>query len=166
MKRIAVYPGSFDPITWGHIDIIKRISKLYDEVIVLVANSNEKTSLFTVQERMQLVQKELAKIKNVKVDSFSGLTVDYVRQVKAQVIVRGLRAVVDFEHELSMGNINKKLAPDIETVLVFANPEYYFVSSRMVKEVAKNKGPLKSLVSENVDKALQKKMNSKKAGAR
>lgn len=161
MNRIAVYPGSFDPITLGHIDIIKRISKLYDQVIVLVSKSNDKGALFSVNERVQLIEAELGKIKNVKVDSFSGLTVDYVRQAKAQVIVRGLRAVVDFEYELSMGNINKKLAPEIETILVFANPEYYFVSSRMVKEVAKNKGQLKSLVSEKVGKALQKKMGGK-----
>lgn len=157
----AIYPGSFDPITLGHQDIIKRIAKLYDEVIVLVAKSNSKESMFSVDERMTLIEDQLKNIKNVRVDSFEGLTVDYAKKVKAQVIVRGLRAVVDFEYELSMGNINKKLAPDIETVLVFANPEYYFISSRMVKEVAKNNGDLNDLVADKVAAAIRKKVKTK-----
>jgi pantetheine-phosphate adenylyltransferase len=157
----AIYPGSFDPITLGHQDIIKRIAKLYDEVIVLVAQSNSKDSMFTVEERMILIEDQLKNIKNVRVDSYQGLTVDYAKKAKAQVIVRGLRAVVDFEYELSMGNINKKLAPDVETVLVFANPEFYFISSRMVKEVAKNNGSLDDLVAEKVANAIRKKVKAK-----
>lgn len=151
----AVYPGSFDPITMGHIDIIQRISKQYDEVTVLVAHSGDKKSLFSVQERMRLVEQALKKIKNVKVDHFKGLTVDYMKKNKAQVIVRGLRAVVDFEYELSMANMNRKLNPRIETVLVFASPEYYFISSRAVKEVAKNGGSLKGLVPPNVISSMK-----------
>jgi len=160
-KKVAVYPGSFDPITLGHVDIIKRISKLYDEVIVLVANSADKVSLFTTNEKIQLIKKSLGNLKNVKIDSHNGLTVDYAKKVGAQVLVRGLRAVVDFEYELSMGNINKKINPDIETVLVFASPEYYFISSRMVKDVVKNNGPVDSLVPKPVIEPLKKKWSKK-----
>jgi pantetheine-phosphate adenylyltransferase len=158
--KIAVYPGSFDPMTLGHQDIIERISKIYDRVIVLVSVSEQKSSLFSVEERMHLIKKSLAKIKNVQVDSHQGLTVDYVKKAKAQVIVRGLRAVVDFEYELTMANMNRKLNPQIETVLVFASPEYYFISSRGVKEVAKNGGSLKGLVSSMVGGQLKKKLGA------
>ena len=160
-KRIAVYPGSFDPITLGHVDIIRRIAKLYDEVIVLVAHSSEKTSLLTVEERQTLISKCLKSLKNVRVDSHQGLTVEYARKMKAQVLVRGLRAVVDFEYEASMGNINKTIDPEIETVLVFASPEFYFISSRMVKDVAKNGGPLQGLVPPEVITALKRKRATK-----
>jgi len=159
--RIAVYPGSFDPITLGHIDIIKRISKLYDEVIVLVAHSSDKSSLFSVSERIELIQKTLGNLKNVKVDSHEGLTVEYAKKVGAQVLIRGLRAVVDFEYELSMGNINKTINPEIETILVFASPEYYFISSRMVKDVVKNGGPVEELVPKAVIEPLKKKWRKK-----
>jgi pantetheine-phosphate adenylyltransferase len=157
-NRIAVYPGSFDPITVGHIDIIRRISSLYEKVIVLVAHSDDKKSLFTAEERVELAKKILKKFKNVVIDSHQGLTVDYVRNCGSKVIVRGLRAVVDFEYEASMGNINKSLAPEIETVLVFSAPEYYFISSRMVKDVARNKGKIHGLVPEAVEKALTRKL--------
>lgn len=156
-KRIAVYPGSFDPITLGHVDLIHRIAKLYDEVIVLVAHSSDKASLFSVQERMQLINESLQPVGNVKIDSHQGLTVEYAKAVGAQVLVRGLRAVVDFEYELSMGNINKTICPEIETILVFASPEYYFISSRMVKDVVKNGGPVTGLVPKAVIEPLQKK---------
>lgn len=158
MSRIAVYPGSFDPITLGHVDIINRISLLYEEVIVLVAQSSQKNSFFTADERKDLIEKSLSHLKNVKVDFFEGLTVDYMKKAKAQVIVRGLRAVVDFEYELTMANMNKKLAPEFETMLVFANPEYYFISSRGVKEVAINGGALTGLVPDVVMKALNEKL--------
>lgn len=160
-KRIAVYPGSFDPITLGHIDIIKRIAKLYDEVVVLVAHSSDKSSLFSVKERVDLIKKSLGKLSNVRVDSHQGLTVDYARKVGAQVLVRGLRAVVDFEYELSMGNINKTISPEIETILIFASPEYYFISSRMVKDVVKNGGPVEDLVPKPVIQPLKKKWSRK-----
>jgi pantetheine-phosphate adenylyltransferase len=161
MSRIAVYPGSFDPITLGHVDIIDRISPLYDQVIVLIANSSQKNSLFNVEERKKLVEMSLAHLKNIKVDIFDGLTVDYMRRNKAQVIVRGLRAVVDFEYEMTMASMNKKLAPEIETTLVFARPEYYYISSRGVKEVAVNHGSLKGLVNDLVEKALFAKYSRK-----
>lgn len=157
MKRIAVYPGSFDPITLGHVDIINRISPLYDHVIVLISNSTQKVSLFDVQERMDLINLSLSHLKNITVDTHDGLTVDYMKQKKAQVIVRGLRAVIDFEYEMTMASMNKKLAPEIETTLVFARPEYYFISSRGVKEIAINHGSLEGLVPDIVEKALLNK---------
>ncbi|MNJ92673.1 Phosphopantetheine adenylyltransferase [compost metagenome] len=158
MSKIAVYPGSFDPITMGHVDIINRLSPLYSEVIVLIAQSAQKQSMFTAEERKVLIEKSLSHLKNVKVDMFDGLTVDYMKQHKAQVIVRGLRAVVDFEYEMTMANMNKKLAPAIETLLVFASPEYYYISSRGVKEVALNRGALTGLVPDVVIEALEKKI--------
>lgn len=158
MSKIAVYPGSFDPITMGHVDIINRIAAVYDQVIVLVAQSSQKSSMFSAEERKVLIEKSLSHVKNVKVDIFGGLTVDYMKEAKAQVIVRGLRAVVDFEYEMTMANMNKKLAPEIETLLVFASPEYYYISSRGVKEVAVNGGALKGLVPDVVIEALEKKI--------
>jgi len=155
--RRAVYPGSFDPIHLGHLDIIQRISALYDEVIVLIAISPEKNSFFDVDERQDLLRKSLAHLPNVKVDAHAGLTVEYARAQNAKVLVRGLRAVVDFEYELSMANMNHKLAPDVETVLVFSAPEYYFISSRGVKEVARNRGSLKGLVPDVVQEAIAKR---------
>ncbi|MEN0058086.1 MAG: pantetheine-phosphate adenylyltransferase [Bdellovibrio sp.] len=157
-SRVAVYPGSFDPITMGHVDIINRIAPLYDQVVVLVAQSSQKQSLFTAEERKALIEQALPAVKNVKVDIFDGLTTEYMRKNQAQVIVRGLRAVVDFEYEMTMANINKKIAPEIETLLVFASPEYYYISSRGVKELAMNGGALTDLVPPTVVKALEKKI--------
>ena len=150
MSKIAVYPGSFDPITMGHVDIINRISALYDQVIILIAVSSQKQALFSTEEKKALIEKSLSHLKNIKVDSFEGLTVEYMRKHKAQVIVRGLRAVVDFEYEMTMANMNKKIAPEIETLLMFAKPDYYYISSRGVKELAFNGGALNDLVPEVV----------------
>jgi len=158
MSKVAVYPGSFDPITVGHVDIINRISPLYDQVIVLIAQSSQKSAMFPVEERKALIEKALSHLKNVRVDIFDGLTVEYMKKHNAQVIVRGLRAVSDFEYEMTMANMNKKLSPDIETLLVFASPEYYFISSRGVKEVAINGGALNGLVPEIVADAMLKKL--------
>lgn len=158
MIQIAVYPGSFDPITMGHVDIITRIAGLYDQVIVLVAQSSQKNSLFTAEERKDLIERTLAHIPNMRVDIFGGLTVDYMRKANSRVMVRGLRAVVDFEYEMTMASINQKLAPDLETMLVFARPEYYYISSRGVKEVAMNGGALDGLVPELVKKPLLAKL--------
>ena len=155
--RRAVYPGSFDPIHLGHLDIIQRIAKLFDEVIVLIAVAPDKNSLFSIEERKVLLRKALEHLPNVSVDSHASLTVDYMREKKAGVIIRGLRAVVDFEYEISMANMNRKLAPEIETMLVFASPEFYFISSRGVKEVARNNGSLAGLVPPLVDEAVQKR---------
>ena len=161
MSKVAVYPGSFDPITSGHVDIINRIARQYDQVVVLVAQSSQKSSMFTAEERKVLIEKSLSHLDNIKVDIFAGLTVDYMKKVNSKVIIRGLRAVVDFEYELTMANMNRKIAPEIETLLVFASPEYYYVSSRGIKELALNNGPLKDLVPECVIAALEEKKTKK-----
>jgi pantetheine-phosphate adenylyltransferase len=163
MKRNqVVYPGSFDPITMGHVDIIKRLSKSFDRVVVLVANNAQKNFMFTAEERKQLIKEALKDTQNLNVDIFDGLTIDYMKSKKIDKIVRGLRAVVDFEYEMTMANINRKLAPNIETLLVFASPEYYYVSSRGVKEVALNGGALKGLVPDCVKKSLKEKVKKLK----
>lgn len=154
MTKKAVYPGSFDPITNGHVDIIERISRIFDEVIVLISEAPNKTYLFAPEERKAFIEESLKHLKNVRVDIFEGLTVDYVKKSKAQVMVRGLRAVVDFEYEMTIASMNQKLDPEIETMLVFASPEYYYVSSRGVKEVARYGGSLKGLVPQHVQKSL------------
>jgi pantetheine-phosphate adenylyltransferase len=156
--KTAIYPGSFDPITLGHVDIIERISKMFDQVVVVVSESSQKAYLFSAKERKHLVEKALAHLGNIEVDIHEGLTVDYMKKKKARVIVRGLRAVVDFEYEMTMANINKKLDPGLETLLVFASPEYYYVSSRGVKEVARYKGSLDGLVPDVVKAPLSKKL--------
>jgi pantetheine-phosphate adenylyltransferase len=158
MSKTAVYPGSFDPITLGHVDIIQRIAKLYDETIVLVSKAPGKSFLFTPEERKDLIEKSLAHVKNVRVDIHGGLTVDYMKKGHYSVIVRGLRAVVDFEYELTMANMNRTLAPEIETLIVFADPQYNFISSRGVKEVAQHGGPLQNLVPKVVAEALIQKL--------
>jgi pantetheine-phosphate adenylyltransferase len=158
MSKIAVYPGSFDPITTGHLDIIERISHIFDHVIVLVADSNEKKYMFTAQERAKFLRQATEANKKVEVDIFQGLTVEYMRKRKAHVIVRGLRAVADFEYEGTLASMNRRLAPEIETFMVFSRPEYYFISSRAVKEVARNGGELKGLVPEFIISDLNKKL--------
>lgn len=158
----VVYPGSFDPITMGHVDIIKRLCKSFDRVIVLVANNAQKKFMFSAKERQNLIQDALKGTSNFEVDIFDGLTVDYMKRKKIDKTVRGLRAVVDFEYELSMANINRKLNPNIETLLVFASPEYYYVSSRSVKEVALNGGSLKGLVPTCVKSPLMSKIKQLK----
>jgi len=154
----VVYPGSFDPITFGHLDIIQRLSPLFDKIIVLVAHSEQKDYMFVAEERAKLIRDCLSEVGNVKVEVFSGLTVDFARRCGAQVIVRGLRAVSDYEYELAMANMNRKLASDIETMIVFTRPEYNYVSSRVVKEVAINKGSLKDLVPNQVAKAMKNRI--------
>lgn len=161
MKK-AVYPGSFDPITMGHVDIIERITHIFDEITVLVAQSSQKEATFPAIERKALIEKALSHLTNVKVDIFEGLTTDYMKKEKAQVIVRGLRAVMDFEYEMTMASMNKKLAPEIETMLVFARPDYYYISSRGVKEVARNGGALDGLVPSSAVDTVLKKLYTKK----
>jgi pantetheine-phosphate adenylyltransferase len=156
MKAIAIYPGSFDPITYGHIDLIERMRPLFDELYVVVANSSLKSSLFTADERADLAR--LCLPPGVKVQTYGGLTVEFARAVGARVIVRGLRAVADFELESAMGAANKKLAPEIETLFVLTRPEFGFISSRMVKEVAAFGGELKDFVPPPVAQALRQKI--------
>lgn len=153
----AVYPGSFDPITNGHCDIIRRIQPILGEITVLVSQNPRKNYLFTADERKSLVQAALKDVPGVKVEIFAGLTVDYLKKKGVRVIVRGLRAVSDFEYELVMANMNKKLAPEVETMLVFASPEFYYVSSNTVKEVAMHGGSVRDLVPDVVLQALSSK---------
>lgn len=159
MKKIAVYPGSFDPITAGHLDIIQRISRVFDQVIVLVSHSSTKDTLFSPEERKDMIEKSLKKFKNVSVDMHEGLTVKYMKKTKAHVIVRGLRAIVDFEYEMTLASMNKRMSNKIETMLVFASPELYYVSSRGVKEIALNGGSLKGLVPVHVEKILKERLS-------
>lgn len=152
----AIYPGSFDPITLGHMDIIRRIHPLFSEFTVVVANSTAKKYLFSLEKRMQLIQENLSDLKGVRIDVCEGLIVDYAKQAGSRVIVRGLRALSDFEHEIAMANINKRLNPEIETMIVFTDPAYSFIASRMVKEVATHGADLSGFVPANVAAALKK----------
>lgn len=159
--RIAIYPGSFDPITSGHVDIIRRVRPIFDKLIVVASHSQEKSYLFSLEERKSLIEQSLRGICDVEVDYHDGLTVDYVKNKGAQVIIRGLRAISDFEYELVMANMNKKLAPDIETLIVFANPDYHYVSSRAIKEVALLGGRLTDFVPVPVVQAMATKLSKR-----
>lgn len=154
----VIYPGSFDPITLGHVDIVERVASIYPKLTVLIANSDQKNYWFTAEERKQLVAEAVGHIKDVTVDTFDGLTVEYARRHNTRVIIRGLRAISDFELEMSVANINRTLYPEIETLILLAAPEFTFYSSRLVKEVAQFGGDLKTFVSKNVSDAIQKKI--------
>jgi len=153
----AIYPGSFDPVTHGHLDIIKRASSIFDKVVVGVYDRPEKRLLFSTQERVQMTQKAVSHLKNVKVVSYSGLTVDFAKIAGAQVLVRGLRMSSDFEREFEMAMMNKKLAPGLELVCFMASLQYQFLSSSLLKEVAQLGGCLEEMVPEHVAKALKQK---------
>lgn len=157
MASIAVCPGSFDPVTLGHLDIITRGGQVFDKVIVAVLNNQSKKPLFTVEERVQLLKEATKHLHNVEVDSFDGLLVDYVKKKKAQAIIKGLRAVSDFEYELQMASINRKLNDNIETFFMMTNNKYSYLSSSIVKEVAKYGAPVTDLVPPHVEVALKKK---------
>lgn len=157
MNKIAVVPGSFDPITMGHLDIIKRASSIFDEVKVVVMNNSSKNPLFNVDERMELIAQVTSGIPNAEVDSFGGLLIDYAVEAKANAIVRGLRAVSDFEYEMQITSMNRFLNEDIETLFMVSNNQYSFLSSSIVKEVAKYGGNITGLVPEAVEQALKAK---------
>lgn len=158
MERIAVCPGSFDPITNGHIDIIKRGSNIFDKIYVCVLHNSEKTSnLFTTEERLHLIKESTQNISNIIVDSFNGLLIDYARSVNAQAILRGLRAVSDFEYEMRITSMNRKLDRDIDTFFIMTDNSYSFLSSSIVKEVAKYHGDVSDLVPPVVNDALKQK---------
>lgn len=158
----AIYAGSFDPITLGHLDIIRRIAPLFSELVVVVANSQRKQYLFSLEERVQLIRDNLKELPRVQIDKCDGLITDYAINAGARVMVRGLRAVSDFEYEFAMANMNKRLADAIETMIVFTRPEYSFVASTMVKEVAHHGGDLSNLVPANVISALNFKIHGKR----
>jgi len=152
--KIAIYPGSFDPITNGHLDIIKRASKMCDKLIVSVIYNPNKNPLFTLEERKKLVEESIKEYSNVSVDCFSGLLIEYAKENQATAIIKGLRAISDFEYELQMALMNQKLCPGIETVFLMTSSEYSFLSSSLIKEVARFGGCIKGLVPENVNKAV------------
>ena len=154
---IAIYPGRFDPITNGHIDVTRRAAKLFDKLIFAVYRTPGKPTLFNLEERLEMARRALADLPNVEIQSFDGLAVDFARRVEAQVMVRGLRVSADFEREFDMAMMNKKLQPDLELVCLMASPDYQFLRSSLLKEVAKLGGNIKNLVPEYVAQALKKK---------
>ncbi len=155
--KIAVIPGTFDPITNGHLDIIERAAKIFDVLYVSVLNNSSKKPLFTIEERMEMIRQVTAHLPNVQVESASGLTVDYAATRGATAIVRGLRAVSDFEYEMQIASMNRTLNAEIETFFIMTNTKYSFLSSSMVKEVAQYQGDISELVPEIVNEQVQAK---------
>ena len=156
----AVYPGSFDPVTNGHIDLIKRSANLFDEVVVAVLSNADKTPLFTLQERVQMLENVVGGLKNVSVSHFAGLLVDFVEEIEASVIIRGIRAVSDYEYELQMALMNRRLSSRIETVFMLPAESYSFLSSRLVKEIVQLGGSIHDLVPEDVEIRLSSKLRT------
>ena len=155
---IALYPGSFDPATKGHVDIAERAASLFEQVIVAVYDAPPKSLLFTTEERVQLMKEALAHLPNVRVESYTGLTVDFAKAMKAKVLVRGLRVFSDFEREFEMALMNRQLAPCIELVCFMTSQEYQFVSSTLIKEACKLGGRIDGLVPQSVAQAMRKKL--------
>ena len=155
--KIAVYPGSFDPVTKGHIDILKNGAEIFDKVIIAVARNSEKNAFLTVDERVQLIKESVKDIENVEVDSFDGLTIEYAKKCGAKVILRGLRAVSDFEYEMQLSQANSALSNDIKTIFLITKPKYNFISSRTIKEIYLNNGDISKFVPDAVYEFLKNK---------
>lgn len=160
--KVAVYPGSFDPITNGHLDIIKRSAKIFDEVIVAVLVNPNKAGLFSPEERVELIEKVVSKLSNVRVTSFNGLLVHFMEEVNSNIIIKGLRAVSDFEYEFQMALMNNKLDPNVETVFMMTNAKYSYLSSSSVKQVAQFDGCIVGLVPEKIIGDVQRKIKEVK----
>ena len=158
MEKIAVYPGSFDPITNGHLDIIKRASLIFDKVYVSILINSSKNSAFSLEERLEMIKQVTAEYDNVVVDSFSGLLVNYLKEKNASVIIRGLRAVSDFEYEFQMALMNHKLEKNIETLFMMTSGKYSYLSSSIVKEIAQYGGNLKDLVPDILIEKITEKL--------
>ena len=156
--RTAIYPGSFDPLTNGHLDIVQRAARLFDSVIVALANNDEKKPLFTLKERLALVNEAVREFPNVRVDSFDGLLVDYVVQSGGSAVIRGLRAISDFEFEFQLALMNRKLNERVETIFMMPKETYTFLSSRIIKEIARLGGDVKAFVPAHIEAALKKKL--------
>lgn len=161
--KIAVYPGSFDPLTNGHLNIVERTTKIFDKLIVAVATDSEKSNLFSAQERTDMIKEATKNIEKVEVKLFSGLLTDFVRKNKANIIIRGMRAISDFEHESQLALMNKRLAPEIETIFMVTCSKYSYLNSSIVKEIASFNGDISQLVPEIVEKNLKTLFLNKKA---
>ena len=159
-QKIAVYPGSFDPVTNGHLDVIERALKIFDKVIVAVGDNPEKKPLFTAAERIEMLKISTKKMKNVEIDSFEGLMLDYVKKKGSKVIIRGLRAISDFEFEFQRALMNRKVDEDIETIFIMTKGSYVFLDSSIIKEMAMFGGCVKGLVPEFVEKKLKEKFHA------
>ncbi len=162
MPTLAVYPGSFDPITNGHVDIITRGARLFDRIIVAIASNAEKSPLFTMEERIEIARAVFHDAPNVEVEAFDGLLVDYVQRRHAQVIVRGLRAVSDFEYEFQMALMNRRLNGSVETIFMMPAEQYSYISSRLIKEVFSLGGRVHGLVPDMVEERLRQKVSGRK----
>ena len=158
----AIYPGSFDPVTNGHLDVIRRSSKMVDELIVGVLNNNAKMPLFSVEERVRMLEEVTKDIPNVRIYPFDGLLIDFAAKMEAGVVIRGLRAITDFEYELQMSQTNHKLNPDVETIFLTTSIEYSYLSSTTVKEIASYNGDITQFVPEAVVGKLEQKMKEKR----
>jgi pantetheine-phosphate adenylyltransferase len=158
MTRIAIYPGSFDPMTNGHLDVIRRSMVLFDKLVIAVASNQRKQPLFTLDERIALIREVLGDDANVEIDTFEGLLVEYAKRKGAIAVVRGLRAVADFEYEFEMASMNRRLAPNVETVFLMTHENYFYVSSHLVKEVASLGGDIDAFVPPAVAARLRARM--------
>ena len=159
--KTAIYPGSFDPVTLGHIDVIKRASKLFDHLIIGVLNNRAKTPLFSVEERVKMLEEVTKDLPNVEVKSFGGMTVDFARECGANALVRGLRAITDFEYELQIAQLNRVMDPDIDTVFLTTNLKYAYLSSSSVKEVAAYGGDISHFVTPYVENEVHNKLKDR-----
>ena len=156
-NRTAVYPGTFDPVTYGHLDILKRACKLFDNVIISVSKSSSKNTIFTADERVKMIGKLIANFKNARVESFEGLLVDYAKKCDAGFIIRGLRSVPDFDYEFQMALTNRRISPDTDTVFLMPSEKYSFISSTLVREIALLGSDVSSFVPPSVARAIAKK---------
>lgn len=157
----AVYPGSFDPVTYGHLDIIRRASKMFDCLIIAVLNNSAKSPLFTADERVRMIREITADIPNLRIEKFDGLTIEFCHKMGAQFMVRGLRAVTDFEYELQIAQTNRVIAPDIDTVFLTTNLKYSYLSSSIVKEIASYDGDIHSFIDPLVEKEIRRKIRER-----
>lgn len=159
MKKIAIYPGTFDPVTYGHIDIIKRAIKIFDLVIIAVVHNPQKEVLFSVKERIQMLKVATKGIARITIESFSGLLVNYAKRKKTRVMIRGLRMISDFEYEFQMALTNRRLAPEIETIYMMPNESYCYLSSKLIKEAASLGAKLRDFVPAFVEKKLHENLH-------
>lgn len=158
-NKVAIYPGSFDPITNGHVDLIKRGMRIFDEIIILIAHNPNKVYLFSIEERMEMIREIFSDTEEVRVDSYSGLLVDYLKISGANIILRGMRALSDFEYEFQMALMNRRQTKKIETVFLMSGFKWFYTSSKLIKEVVSLGGSVKGLVPDNVNQKLMEKFN-------